>query len=152
MEKENILLLGGAKASLFEAPSGTFKIKIWGIPQPPKNLLTQKDALALYNELNQTNYTDDLKEEPQGIPLLSSPIVGKFESESNPGSYHLTKRMSDGKLICTCTGWIIHQHCWHTDLLLEILQGVSWEVLVKNPIILTIDNIKELKHKSKEVV
>jgi hypothetical protein len=147
VSKNNTQLIGGAYASLYEAPDGHFIIQKWGIPEPPIHFLTLKDALLTFNELNKTNYTEDLKVDPKGISLPQSPVIGEFESSSSPGTFHKTKRASDGTLICPCTGWITHGHCWHTDLLMEILVYTDWKVLAKTPVHLTLINIEEVKRR-----
>jgi hypothetical protein len=39
----------------------------------------------------------------------------RFESKSEPGKYHYAWiSLTDGETACSCMGFEVHGHCWHS--------------------------------------
>jgi len=118
----NTLILGGWNKDLFLTKEGLFLID---------NQLTREKemALDLYNSLNNTSLKQlpslpEIKPQPklEGIklPNTTGRILGVFESESNPGSYHFVIEPLKGKVYCTCFGFRSPNSCWHYNSIMEI--------------------------------
>lgn len=71
-------------------------------------------------------------------------ILGKFESESKPGTFHYVIQLSRGSFYCTCYGYRSPNRCWHYQLITEI--GPQ---SIKETIILTLKEIKEAEARVK---
>lgn len=41
-------------------------------------------------------------------------VLAVFESRSSE-SMHQVRLAKDGKIYCTCRGWIYNKRCWHLD-------------------------------------
>ncbi len=57
-------------------------------------------------------------------PLDPNRVLAIFPSKSSPDTQHYVK-MSEQGPYCTCMGFVGHHHCWHTDLVKDVLdQGI----------------------------
>jgi hypothetical protein len=56
-------------------------------------------------------------------------VVKQFTSKSNPSKppYEVRISRQDGKMYCTCRGWLNHKHCRHLDEVTkqDILQALE---------------------------
>lgn len=122
----NTLILGGWEADLYQTPTLEYLLKRKGDPTPTL-CFTQEEALSLYNQLNNTHLKEfpklpTPKEEEEGIelPLTKGKILGKFESYSQPGTFHYVIKPEEGYLYCTCSGFSRYKYCWHYLLIKHI--------------------------------
>ena len=44
------------------------------------------------------------------------PVVGTFDSSSDPGKRYEVRRKAKDMYSCQCKGWVYHRHCKHCDM------------------------------------
>ncbi len=44
------------------------------------------------------------------------PVVGSFDSSSDPSKKYEVRRRAKNQYSCQCNGWVFHKHCKHCDL------------------------------------
>lgn len=129
----NTLILGGWKANLYLTPEGLYLIS---------DQLTKEDTMALdlYNGLNNTSLSQLPplpKPNPpnlEGIklPATTGRVLGAFESQSNPGTYHYVIQYPNGYIRCTCFGYRSPDSCWHYRAIMEIgPKSITETIVVK---------------------
>ena len=131
-KKGNTLILGGRNSDLYLTPEGYYLIE--GIYSGEES-----EALRLYNEYNGTSLTSLPKlptkpKELEGIslPFTTGRILGVFESNSNPGTYHYVILSLKGNITCTCFGFRSPDNCWHYRSIMEIgPENIKEPIVVK---------------------
>lgn len=123
----NALILGGWKADLYQIPDGNFLID--GM------VLNKEEALLVYNKLNNTSLLSipsPPKEEGIALPVTQGKVLGIFESKTQPGVFHHVIKPPEGHLYCTCTGFLTHHYCWHTDFIKHIgLKNITGTIIMR---------------------
>ncbi len=122
-ELGNILILGGWKANLYQTPKGTFRLV--EVKAGDCHIAgSEEEALRLYNQFNNTYLTSipipQLKEEGVELPFTKGKILGKFESSSQPGTFHYIIQPPKGEIYCTCFGFRAPNKCWHYRLIMDV--------------------------------
>ena len=133
----NLLRLGGWKANVWQTPYNRFRVAIKNELDKFTACETEKEAIKLYNDLNNTKLKELPKlpsqllpgKPPSEVPLpIGAHILGKFESKSRLGMgvFNYTIQYPSGEITCTCAGFGYRHYCWHTDMIKDILnQGIA---------------------------
>ncbi len=144
----SVFRLGGKRVSVWQRPNETFELRF----VEEKDVYVAKtveEAVAIYNQVEPSNHfalpvlpppkvveevvkAEVLFKIPDGCKLL-----GKFESQSKPGTFYHVIQHEDFLLDCTCWPFRLRQECKHC----QTVEAVLDELKVK-----TFDKLIEVRY------